>query len=231
MPPLYLIDGFNFLHAVVLRGRDRARWWREENRRAVCEWVAGCPSVGARLCVVFDQRGSAAAGEAAASAAGSALAGLEPAAPTGGDPAGSLEVRYAPDADKYILARCRELGTKGEVVVVSADRSLVDRAKRHGARSLSPWDFARYGGLARPPSGDCAPGREKHMKESDDEERFVRLEVKAAYLEKLALDLNEVVIAQGQLIEALRLRFDRVERQLRAGTDEAAIPDEKPPHY
>lgn len=69
------------------------------------------------------------------------------------------------------------------------------------------------------------------MEESNDEERFVRLEVKAAYLEKLALDLNEVVIAQGQLIEELRLRFDRVERQLRAGTDEAAIPDEKPPHY
>jgi uncharacterized coiled-coil protein SlyX len=69
------------------------------------------------------------------------------------------------------------------------------------------------------------------MKESQDEQRFERLEVKAAYLEKLALDLNEVVIAQGQLIEALRLRCERVERQLRAGADDASIPDEKPPHY
>jgi len=70
-----------------------------------------------------------------------------------------------------------------------------------------------------------------HMERSHDDERFVRLEVKAAYLEKLALDLNEVVIAQAQLIEELRRRFDRVERQLRSGTDEGAIPDEKPPHY
>jgi hypothetical protein len=31
-----------------------------------------------------------------------------------------------------------------------------------------------------------------------EEERFVRLEIKAAYLEKLALDLNEVIITQGK---------------------------------
>jgi uncharacterized coiled-coil protein SlyX len=63
------------------------------------------------------------------------------------------------------------------------------------------------------------------------EERFVRLEVKAAYLEKLALDLNEVVIVQGQLIDELRLRLERVERQLRSGADDAPIIDERPPHY
>jgi uncharacterized coiled-coil protein SlyX len=63
------------------------------------------------------------------------------------------------------------------------------------------------------------------------EERFVRLEIKAAYLEKLALDLNEVVITQGQLIDELRGRLGQVERQLRAGDDDERIPDEKPPHY
>jgi uncharacterized coiled-coil protein SlyX len=63
------------------------------------------------------------------------------------------------------------------------------------------------------------------------EERFVRLEVKAAYLEKVALDLNEVVIAQGQLIDELRSRLGQVERQLGAGEDDERIPDEKPPHY
>lgn len=63
------------------------------------------------------------------------------------------------------------------------------------------------------------------------EERFVRLEVKAAYLEKLALDLNEVVISQGQLIDELRGRLDRLERQMRSGDDDQAIGHEKPPHY
>ena len=66
---------------------------------------------------------------------------------------------------------------------------------------------------------------------SHDEERFVRLEEKAAHLEKLALDLNEVVIAQGQLIDELSLRLERAERQLRSGTHDVAIVDEKPPHY
>lgn len=69
------------------------------------------------------------------------------------------------------------------------------------------------------------------MEKSNDEERFVRIEEKAAYLEKLALDLNEVVIAQGQLIDDLSLRLDRAERQLRAGTLDVPIVDDKPPHY
>ena len=71
------------------------------------------------------------------------------------------------------------------------------------------------------------------MNRSDgtEEERFVRLEEKAAYLEKLALDLNEVVIKQGQLIDELEGRLGLVERQLRAGVEDERIPDEKPPHY
>lgn len=67
--------------------------------------------------------------------------------------------------------------------------------------------------------------------ETMEEERFVRLEEKCAHLEKLALDLNEVVIAQGQLIDELVGRLDRIERQVRAGPDDEAIPHEKPPHY
>jgi len=63
------------------------------------------------------------------------------------------------------------------------------------------------------------------------EDRFVRLEEKAAYLEKLTQDLNDVVIAQGKHIEELAARLERIERQLRAGADDERIPDEKPPHY
>ena len=69
------------------------------------------------------------------------------------------------------------------------------------------------------------------MQEKIVEDRFVRLEEKAAYLEKLALDLNEVVIRQGQELEELLVRLDRIERQQRAGEDDRAIPHEKPPHY
>ncbi len=64
-----------------------------------------------------------------------------------------------------------------------------------------------------------------------DQERFVRLEEKVAYLEKLALELDEVVIAQSQLIDELRARLEQVERRERAGDPDEPIPHEKPPHY
>lgn len=69
------------------------------------------------------------------------------------------------------------------------------------------------------------------MDETRQDERFMRLEIKAAYLEKLALDLNEVVIAQGKRIDELLGRIDRIERQQRSGEDDESIPHEKPPHY
>lgn len=136
MSPLYLIDGFNFLHAVVLKGRERAHWWSLENQRAVRDWVAAHAIVGARAWIIFDQRERPA--EPAASD--------EPATPAA---AGEPEVRHAPDADAHILALCAELRHAWDIVVVSADRSLVDRARRHGARALSPWDFARYAAAPR----------------------------------------------------------------------------------
>jgi uncharacterized coiled-coil protein SlyX len=68
------------------------------------------------------------------------------------------------------------------------------------------------------------------MREAPDE-RFVRLEEKAAYLEKLALDLNEVVIRQAQELDELLARVERLERQQRSAQDDESIPHEKPPHY
>jgi uncharacterized coiled-coil protein SlyX len=73
--------------------------------------------------------------------------------------------------------------------------------------------------------------REGLKMDASEEERFMRLEVKAAYLEKLALDLDEVVVSQSQQIDDLQNRLERIERQLRSGDDDERIPDEKPPHY
>jgi len=67
--------------------------------------------------------------------------------------------------------------------------------------------------------------------EGAEEKRFMNLEVKAAYLEKLAFDLNEVVIAQGQLIDGLLGRMERLERQLHASSEDGDVPHERPPHY
>lgn len=63
------------------------------------------------------------------------------------------------------------------------------------------------------------------------EERFTRLEIKAAYLEKLAAELNDVVIGQANLIDDLVKRLLRLERQLQASGEEREMPQERPPHY
>jgi hypothetical protein len=128
--PLYLIDAYNFLHAVVLKGRERSNWWSSENQaRVVAAVVAlGAGRDGFVAWVVFDRRGTSDASNASSAA--------EVALPPG------VEVHSAPDADDYIVARCAELTRDGEVCVVTADRSLADRARRHGARRLSPWAFA-----------------------------------------------------------------------------------------
>lgn len=68
-------------------------------------------------------------------------------------------------------------------------------------------------------------------KAGEDGERFMRLEVKAAYLEKTALDLEEVVIQQGHLIKDLLRRVEQLERQLQAGDESRELSHEKPPHY
>jgi hypothetical protein len=130
MPTLYLVDGFNFLHAVLLVGSARPHWWRLENQQRVVDWciASGVAREGVEIWVVFDQRD----GREQAGSAGGTLAG-----------GGGVQIHHAPDADDDIVARCGELCSARDVVVVSADRSLVDRAKYRGARAVSPWRFAR----------------------------------------------------------------------------------------
>lgn len=117
--PLLLVDGFNLLHAVILQGRDRANWWNRDNQARVVQLVSRYN--GPEICqVVFD-------------AARADSVRLEIAAGEG--------VVYAPSADDWIVQQVEQ--RKGrEVTVVSADRSLVDQAKRCGAARMSPWQFA-----------------------------------------------------------------------------------------
>jgi YacP-like NYN domain-containing protein len=116
-PALWLVDGFNVLCAGVLRGRERAAFWSEPNRRALLERVARFDDPGARLVVVFDGQAPAAAPDCA-----------------------GPESVYAACADDWIVARVRERA--GEpVAVVTADRQLAGRARHHGARVVAPLAF------------------------------------------------------------------------------------------
>jgi uncharacterized coiled-coil protein SlyX len=68
------------------------------------------------------------------------------------------------------------------------------------------------------------------MSAEEDHERFVTLETKLAYQEKLLSDLNEVLLERGSEIDLLKARVASLERQVREGGG----PDpghEAPPHY
>ena len=117
MKPLYLVDGFNLLHAAVLTGRSRAGWRGADAQRRVIELSEKFDQ--GEVVVVFDERGS------------------ERAAPTE-----RVDVRFVPDADEHIVSQCEALRSSRSIVVVSADRALCDRAAYRGASRLSPWKFA-----------------------------------------------------------------------------------------
>ena len=117
---LWLVDGFNVLHAAVLKGRDRKEWWREPARARVLDLAGGLPDAHAEIVVVFD-------GEAP-------------------DEAPELPPRvqqvFAPSADDWLVRRVKQTPRGAPVVVVTADRQLADRARHHGAEIVSPRSFA-----------------------------------------------------------------------------------------
>lgn len=62
-------------------------------------------------------------------------------------------------------------------------------------------------------------------------ERFVKLEDKVSYQDKLISDLNEVVVDLNQTVRELRLRVEALEAVLQAEFQARDMPHEKPPHY
>ena len=55
--------------------------------------------------------------------------------------AGRLHAVFAPSADDWLVRRVKAAEQPGRVVVVTADRSLANRARHHGAVVLKPGDF------------------------------------------------------------------------------------------
>jgi len=125
-PTTWLVDGFNVLHAAVLRGGPRQEWWREENRSRVVELARGFDDPRAELVVVFDGGGSPDAGAQAS-------APEEEPRP---------RVVFAASADEWMLAALRAAPDPGRIAVVTADRQLADRARHRGAQVVRPSEFA-----------------------------------------------------------------------------------------
>jgi hypothetical protein len=116
-PTLWLVDGFNVLHAGVLRGRDRAEWWSARRRGELVALAERFEDEAAEIWIVFDGKGPA-----------------EPAVV----PSGRVRQVFAPSADDWLLATVRESAAPGCLAVVTADRAVAARARHRGAQVVGP---------------------------------------------------------------------------------------------
>jgi len=119
-PSLWLVDGFNVLHAGVLRGRDRAEWWTEPRREQLVALAERFDDADAEIWIVFDGHGPEAPGEV---------------------PPGRVRRIFAPSADDWLLATVRASPEPACLAVVTADRAVAGRARHRGAQVVSPRAF------------------------------------------------------------------------------------------
>jgi predicted RNA-binding protein with PIN domain len=115
---IWLVDGYNVLHAAVLGGRDRSQWWTGSRRRELLERVSGFDA-DAEIWIVFDGPDDPGA------------AAEQP----------GLHCVFAVSADDWLVDRVRRAEDPSEIAVVTADRKVAGRARGKGAQIVSPKDF------------------------------------------------------------------------------------------
>jgi hypothetical protein len=119
-PSLWLVDGFNVLHAGVLRGRDRAEWWTEPRREQLVALAERFDDAKAQIWIVFDGSGAENPGET---------------------PASRVRRFFAPSADDWLVEQVRASPAPDCLAVVTADRAVAGRARHRGAQVVSPLAF------------------------------------------------------------------------------------------
>ncbi len=119
-PTIWLVDGYNVLHAAVLGGKDRSQWWTGSRRRELLERVSGFDGdADTEIWIVFD---------------GPDDPGAE------AEPLGPRCV-FAVSADDWLVDRVKSAEDPSEIAVVTADRRVAGRARGRGAQIVSPKDF------------------------------------------------------------------------------------------
>lgn len=133
-PASWLIDGYNVLHAGMLPREDRGRWWTRQHRDRLTQRAARLEASAREIWVAFDGEDE---GERTPDPSES-----NPAAPPEmGAETTRVRIFFARSADAWILERVRQATHPHEVVVVTADRKVADKARHRGAQIVSPRAF------------------------------------------------------------------------------------------
>ena len=132
-PRIWLVDGFNVLHAGVLKGRDRAGWWKARMQARMVERAAAFERPEAEIWVVFD----------AARPDAEHWSASDPEAPSA-----RVRVVHTPSADDWLVRRARTAPQPERIAVVTGDRQVAGRCRHAGVHVVSPRRFLARCGLA-----------------------------------------------------------------------------------
>lgn len=140
-----LVDGFNVLHAVLLKSEREAGWWKRKQRerllRLACEW----PIADDEIWVAFD--GAQPAWSVWAEPVAKVLQTQGPGDQDQGSGQGrghrraTIHSVYVESADDWIVRRARRTPHPERTIVVSADRQVTGRARSAGCEVWTPWSF------------------------------------------------------------------------------------------
>ncbi len=140
-----LVDGFNVLHAVLLKTERDSGWWKRVHRERLLRRLAAWPRPRDELWVAFDgaQPTWSVWAEPVAEVFEGASAGLltERQSELRNDARLMLHSVYVESADDWIVRRARRTSTPDQTVVVSADRQVAGRARSAGCEVWTPWSL------------------------------------------------------------------------------------------
>lgn len=155
---LWLVDGYNALHAGALRGLptgDRTaagdgspetpRWWSGAARERLVTLARGFPDPDAEIWLVFD--------------------GPHPPPESERGERPAVRIEFAPSADDWIVKRVRTADDPQSIAVVSGDRQVGGRARHAGAVVVSPRLFLAHCGASSP-----SPTQDAGSPQQDDRE-------------------------------------------------------------
>ena len=132
----WLVDGYNVMHACLLAGTGRDRWWTAESRELVLARASRFRDPEAEIWVVFD-------GGDASQQIYETPPALESEAgePTPVGAPAAVHVVFAPSADDWITRRVRQTEEPSRIAVVTGDRQIAGRCAHRGAHVLRPPAF------------------------------------------------------------------------------------------